>query len=319
MVDSNNNLYMHWGVNMKNGKKAASCSSCFFNEERARNYLERVLWPDGPVCPHCGGMGKAYRMKGKTARAGLWKCSYCRQEFTVTVGTLFERSHIPLHKWLLAVYLLCSSKKGISSHQLHRMLGITYRSAWFMTHRIRAAMRDSVFVKKLGGLGKIVEADETFWGNIEKKKPGARGYQHKMKIFSLVERGGDVRSFRVPTVKGSTLEPILKKQVKKNTHVITDDMGAYQGLKKTFDRHDVVRHSRGEYVRGFIYTNTIENFFSILKRGLVGIYQHVGEQHLKRYVGEFDFWYNYRKVSDTERSVRALKGIVGKRLYYSMD
>ena len=170
----------------------------FHDEQKAREYLEATRWPDGPVCPHCGGSKKIYRLEGKTARPGLFKCGICRRQFTVTVGTLFERSHIPLHKWLYAAYLLCSSKKGISSHQLHRMLGITYKSAWFMTHRIREAMADPVFTDQLGGNGKYVEADETYWGNKGKQRRGARGAAHKEKIFSLVERGGKVRSEVAP-------------------------------------------------------------------------------------------------------------------------
>lgn len=303
---------------MKSGEKKLVYSTCFYDEVRARNFLERIIWPDGPVCPHCGGMEKAYRIRGKGARNGLWMCGHCRKQFTVTVGTLFESSHIPLHKWLMAVYLMCSSKKGISSHQLHRMLGITYKSAWFMTHRIREAMKDPFFVKLLGGFGKIVEADETFWGNMNKKPKGARGYQHKMKVFSLVERNGDVRSFQVPAVTGKTLKPILREQLRRDTHVITDEMGAYKDLDLEFQQHSVVCHIKGEYARGYIHTNTIESYFSVLKRGLTGVYQHVGENHLRRYIGEFDFRYNNRKVSDVDRTINALRGIVGKRLYYSM-
>jgi len=286
------------------------------NEDEARNYLERVRWPNGPVCPHCGENKKIYRLKGDKTRLGLLKCGHCRKQFTVTVGTLFERSHIPLHKWLQATYLLCSSKKGISTHQIHRSVGVTYKSAWFMTHRIRAAMSDSFFVNKLGGKEKIVEADETYWGNKKKKRPGARGFAHKEKIFSLVERGGNVRSFHVPAVNGQTLKPIIREQIKRETRLMTDDFGAYKDLDQEFESHDIVCHSRGEYSRGLIHTNTIENYFSILKRGLTGVYQHVGEQHLKRYVSEFDFRYNYRKVKDIERTLVALHGIEGKRLMY---
>ena len=288
----------------------------FQNEESAREYLENTRWPAGPVCPHCGATKKIYALKGKAHRPGLYKCGACRKQFTVTVGTLFERSKIPLHKWLMAAYLICSSKKGISAHQLHRMLGITYKSAWFMAHRIREAMSDSVFTDKLGGNGKYVEADEAYWGNKGKQRPGARGAAHKEKIFSLVERGGHVRSFHVPAVSGDTLKPILRKQVDKDTHVVTDEMGAYRGLEKDFTSHSVVCHSKGEYVRGPIYTNTIENYFSILKRGLIGVYQHCGAQHLRRYVGEFDFRYNNRDCDDIERTLVALRGIEGKRLVY---
>lgn len=232
------------------------------------------------------------------------------------MGTFFERSKIPLHKWLLSVYLLCASKKGISSHQLHRTLGVTYKNAWFMSHRIREAMKDPVFSRQLGGSGVIVEADETFWGNKGKQRKGARGYTHKEKIFLLVERGGDVRSFHVPTVAERTLRPIMREQIAQATDIMTDEMGSYQELDKEFASHEVVSHGKGEYVRGQIHTNTIENYFSILKRGLVGTYQHVGANHLKQYIGEFDLRYKNRKVSDIERADAALKGIEGKRLTY---
>jgi len=291
----------------------------FYDEDKAIEYLEGVRWPNGPVCPHCGGKEKICRIKKskeKKIRPGLLKCGLCGNQFTVKVGTLFESSHIPLHKWLQATHLLCSSKKGISTHQLHRTLGITYKSAWFMTHRIREAFKDPVFTNKLGGNGKIVEADETYWGNTNKKRPGARGYAHKEKIFSLVERDGEVRSFHVPHVTGKTLKPIIREQIDQDTHIITDEMGAYKNLDKEFDKHSTVCHSQNEYVRGPIYTNTIENYFSILKRGLVGVYQHVGPQHLKRYIGEFDFRYNHREITDAERRDVALQGIEGKRLTY---
>lgn len=288
----------------------------FHDEDAAREYLEGIRWPDGPVCPHCGGMEKAYKLEGKTTRPGLYKCADCRKPFTVTVGTLFERSHIPLHKWLQAAYLLCSSKKGISTHQLHRTLGITYKSAWFMSHRIREAMADPVFVKQLGGNGTVVEVDETYWGVKYRKPAQARGFAHKHCVFSLVERGGCVRSFHVERVTGKTLKPIMQEQIAQDTHIITDEMGAYRGTDQLFASHNFVTHSRGEYARDSIHTNTIEGYFSILKRGLVGIYQHVGEQHLKRYIGEFDFRYNNRKLDDSNRTVVALRGIAGKRLLY---
>ncbi|MEW5910957.1 MAG: IS1595 family transposase [Thermodesulfobacteriota bacterium] len=288
----------------------------FQDEDKAREYLESIRWPEGPICPHCGGHEKTYRLEGKSHRKGLLKCGHCRKQFTVTVGTLFERSKIPLHKWLLAAYLLCSSKKGISAHQLHRMLGITYKSIWFLVHRLREAMADPVFTDQLGGAGKYVEADETYWGNKGKQRRGARGAAHKEKIFSLVERGGNVRSFHVSAVSGATLKPILRQQVDRDTHVVTDEMKSYQGLEKDFTAHSTVCHAKGEYARGPIYTNTIENYFSILKRGLTGVYQHCGPQHLRRYVGEFDFRYSNRKFNDVERTILALRGIEGKRLVY---
>lgn len=293
----------------------------FQDKDKARRYLEKQRWPDGPFCPHCGGVEKIYPITGKTARDGLYKCGDCRKQFTVTVGTLFEGSKIPLNKWLMAVYLMCSSKKGISSHQLHRMLGITYKTAWFMTHRIREAMKDPVFTGKLGGGGGTVEADETFWGNTKPRgQKKGRGYAHKEKIFSLVERGGSVRSFHVQSVNAKTLRPILREQIDASAHLITDEAAQYvlskPSIKNDFASYGFVRHSTGEYVRGGIHTNTIESYFSILKRGLVGTFHHVGPQHLKRYIGEFDFRYNNRHIDDTERADKALKGISGKRLMY---
>lgn len=249
----------------------------FHDTAKAREYLEKLRWPEGPICPHCGGFEKIYTLQGKAHRPGLYKCGDCREQFSVTVGTLFEGSKIPLEKWLMAVYLMCSSKKGISSHQLHRTLGITYKSAWFLTHRIREAMKDPVFTDKLGGGGATVEVDETFWGNRKPKgsKKG-RGYDHKEKIFSLVERGGKVRSFHVPRVNANTLRPILEEQIDKDTHLMTDQFSYYTKAGRMFKSHGVVNHGKGEYVRGPIHTNTIESFFSLLKRGLVGTYHQVG-------------------------------------------
>lgn len=288
----------------------------FQNEDKAREYLEKLRWPEGPICPHCGSIGKHYQLAGKAHRPGLWKCVDCRDQFTVTVGTVFERSKIPLSKWLMAVYLLCSSKKGMSSHQLHRMLGITYKSAWFMTHRIREAMKTG-FAGKMGGNGSVVEADETFYGRKD-GKPKRRGYGHKNAVFSLVERGGDVRSFHVPNVTAKTLKPILLAQVERNTHICTDEANTYKSAKlgKEFKSHKSVNHFKGEYARGKVHVNTIEGYFSILKRGLIGTYHHVGAQHLQRYVTEFDFRYNNRETTDTERADNALRGITGKRLLY---
>lgn len=288
----------------------------FQNEEKAIEYLEQLRWGDKSICPHCGNNEGNYQLKGKTTRKGLHKCKKCRKPFTVKMGTLFEDAHIPLHICLKATYLLSASKKGMSSHQLHRMLGVTYKSAWFLTHRIREAMKDPIFVKKLGGKGKVVEVDETFWGNKGKQRKGARGWGHKEKIFSLVERGGDVKSFHVETVSAKTLKPIMRKQIDEETQIMTDDWKAYTRLDKDFAGHDFVNHSQGEYARGAIHVNNCENYFSILKRGLTGVYQHVGAQHLKRYIGEFDFRYNNRKITDSERSELVLKEIQGKRLLY---
>jgi len=285
----------------------------FIDEDKAREHLEMLRWPNGPFCPHCGDAEKITRLEGKSHRPGLHQCNACRQHFTVTVGTLFERSHIPLHKWLLAFHLMSASKKGISAHQLHRMLGITYKTAWFMAHRIREAMTN----KPNGMLGNSgpVEADETFIGT----KPGARkrrGYGHKNAIVSLVERGGEVRSFHVPSVNAKTLKSILKSHIVENARLVTDDAGQYRIIGPEFAEHDVVCHSNGEYVREDVHTNTVEGYFSILKRGLIGTYQHVSVQHLQRYVCEFDFRYNHRHRTDFQRTTDALKCIEGKRLTY---
>jgi transposase-like protein len=240
----------------------------FTNETKAREYLQSVRWPRGPICPHCGSVENITALNGKSHRAGLHQCNSCREHFTVTVGTLYERSHIPLHKWLYATHLMSASKKGVSAHQLHRMFGITYKSAWFMAHRIRAAMTPSGS-GKLGG-GGIVEADETFVGC----KPGTkvrRGYAHKEAVFALVERGGAIRSFHVPDVTADTLKAKLKQNVAKSARVMTDDAGQYTGLGKTYLDHQTVNHSAKEYVRGDTHTNTIEGAFSIFKRGMYGV------------------------------------------------
>ncbi|MGB5107804.1 MAG: IS1595 family transposase [Candidatus Zixiibacteriota bacterium] len=290
----------------------------FHDEDAAREFLENVRWANGVVCPHCGVIGEHYKVKSKSARKGLRMCKDCRKQFTVTVGTLFERSKIGLNQWLQCAFLMCSSKKGMSSHQIHRILGVTYKTAWFMCHRLREAMKDPVFVGLLGGSGIIVEADETYWGNTRRKGVKVReGYEQKEKIFALVERGGRVPSFHLQHVCGKTLKPILYSQVARETCVMTDEFGGYKGIGDHFVEHGQVKHSHKEYVRGKIHTNTIEGFFSIVKRGLIGTYHHVGSQHLKRYMGEFDFKYSNRKITDSERTVVALKGIAGKRLTYT--
>ncbi|MGA9755430.1 MAG: IS1595 family transposase, partial [Desulfobaccales bacterium] len=256
----------------------------FHDENAARQFLEAIIWPNGPVCPHCGASGRICRIeaqskeKGKGARPGLRACGDCRKQFTVTVGTVFERSKVPLHKWLLATHLICSSKKGISSHQLGRTLKVTYKTAWFMSHRIREAMKP-VNPGMLGGGNNPVEADETFVGS----KPGRkkrRGYAHKNAVLSLVERNGAVRSFHVPSVNADTLKPYLKANITPDAHLMTDDAGQYRLIGPEFARHDVVCHSAGEYVRGKAHTNTAEGFFSIFKRGIYGVYQHVSPFHL---------------------------------------
>jgi transposase-like protein len=288
----------------------------FTDENAARDYLEAIRWPCGRVCPHCGSVGKAY----ETKRVGKYRCAEreCRKDFTVKVGTVFEDSKIPLHKWLLAAYLLCSSKKGMSSHQLHRTLEITYKSAWFMTHRIREAMRTGTF-SPVGGSGKTVEVDETYIGRKEGKPMARGGYHHKRAVLSLVERGGEVRSFHVDRAVVSNVVPIVRKNVKRESVLMTDESNLYVRLGEEFADHQAVEHGAKEYVRGDAHTNTIEGFFSIFKRGFKGIYQHCGEQHLHRYLAEYDFRYNNRSafgVDDQRRADIAMAGIEGKRLTY---
>ncbi|MHB8448382.1 MAG: IS1595 family transposase [Rudaea sp.] len=291
----------------------------FHDEDAAREYLEAIRWPDGPVCPHCGCIGRASRLEGESHRKGLLFCGDCRKQFTVTVGTVFERSKIPLHKWVMASHLLCASKKAISAHQIHRMLGVTYKSAWFMMHRLREAMAGHG-PDKLGSGGGTVEADETYWGNKGKQRKGARGYEHKMKIVSLVDREGEKRSFHVPRVTAKTQRPILEQHVSQTATLNTDEFRAYQTLAPLFKKHDIVTHSKGEYVRGKATTNTVESSFSLLKRGLIGTFHHVGEQHLQRYVTEFDFRWNNRAslgVDDVARTETLLTQVGGKRLTYA--
>jgi transposase-like protein len=291
-------------------------SQIFHDAEAARAYLEATRWPNGAVCPHCGVEGDSTKLAGKTARPGLYQCNACREQFSVTVGTVFERSKIPLHKWLYASWLLCSSKKGISSHQLHRMIGVTYKTAWFMTHRIREAM-NGVPTSKLGGPGSsgVVEADETYFGKTEGQGKGAH-LGKKQKVVALVERGGAVRAFHVPSVNSDNLKDILDGHIHVDARLMTDSAPVYKKIGKDFKSHEVVDHTAGEYARGDVTTNSVEGFFGILKRGIGGVYQHVAPEHLPAYLNEFSFRYSHRKSTDTERTVSALKGIEGKRLTY---
>jgi transposase-like protein len=289
----------------------------YLNEDAAREYLEQKRWPNGAVCPHCGATG-AYKLQPKVdskrpVRQGVWKCKACRKQFTVRVGTIFEDSHIPLYQWLSAIQFLCASKKGISAHQLHRMLNITYKSAWFMAHRIRYAMTQSPVIDKLQG---IVEADETYIGGKHHGKRG-RGSENKTPVFALVERDGRVRAFKTERVTAKNLKAKIRENVDKQAIVMTDEFLAYKGLGKEFV-HYTVNHGAGEYVNGEAHTNTAEGFFSILKRGINGIYQHVSEQHLDRYLAEFAFRYDNRKVDDAVRVAIALGQIEGKRLTYKV-
>ncbi len=293
------------------------------DETAARRHLEKLQWPDGPICPHCGVINEATALSGESTRPGVWKCRPCQKPFSVTVGTVFERSHIPLTKWLLATELLTSSKKGISAHQLHRMLGITYKSAWFMAHRIRAAMAPAKGQPPLGGAGKVVEADETYIGKKDgkRKAEGAGGYAHKRSILSLVERGGKIRSFKLGSATKAEIVPALRANIHPESTLHTDGAQAYK-FTGTVALHESVDH-KDEYVRQGkahkVHTNTLEGFFSVFKRGMVGTYQHCGEQHLDRYLSEFDFRMNHRValgIDDTMRAQIALKGISGKRLTY---
>ena len=300
----------------------SNLSAPYFHDEAAAiDFLENIIWANGIVCPKCGNIGETYKIKGK--RPGLRTCKACRKQFTVKVGTVFESSHIPATKWLQATYLLCASKKGCSSHQLHRMIGVTYKTAWFMFHRIREAMAPGGALTPMGGEGKTVEADETYVGGLEKnkhakdKKHQGRGAVGKEAVFSLVERGGKVRSTHVQHVTAETLGAILNEQLHASSRFMTDEARVYRPLGKGFAEHQAVNHGIGEYVRGDAHTNTIEGYFSIFKRGMKGVYQHCSSDHLKRYLSEFDFRYNEREISDLERTTVALAGIVGKRLTYS--
>jgi len=300
-------------------------------EDEARQLLENLRWAGGVCCPRCGSLdvAKVEANHEKEIRKGLYRCKDCRNQndrnkrkdkdakaipsqFTVTVGTIFEDSHIDLHIWLQAITLLCSSKKGISAHQLHRQLGITYKSAWFMAHRIRYAMGTSIFTKMKG----TVEADETYVGGKSRRAFNQTGFENKTPVVSLVQRNGKVRSFVVSNVTGATLREVLTKNIHPTANLMTDELSAYKTIGNNFVSHDVVNHSKYEYVRGNAYTNTVEGFFSILKRGINGVYHHVSKEHLHRYLAEFDFRYNNRKIDDNERTLKALAGFEGKRLKY---
>ncbi len=288
----------------------------FTDETAAREHLESLQWPDGPFCPHCGSLN-ATRLGGTHHRAGLVQCNDCRQQYTVTVGTVFERSKVALNKWLLVNHLMCSSKKGMSAHQIARMIGVSYKTAWFMCHRIREAMKPSSPEPLGTSPDAVVEADETYVGgkarNRATRKPAA-----KKAVVALVERGGEVRSFHVANVNAKTLRPLIVTNVSRAAHLMTDESPVYTRVGREFNGHSAVNHSASEYVTtgGFKHSNTVENFFSIFKRGVIGTYHHLSEAHLGRYTAEFDFRYNTRKLNDTERADIALKGITGKRLTY---
>lgn len=318
----------------------------FHNEAAAFEHVESILWPQGPVCPHCGNMGRIYKLEGVYSKAskknpegverhGLKKCGECRKQFTVRIGTIFEESHIPLHKWLQAIHLMCSSKKGISSNQLHRVLEITLKSAWFLSHRIREAMREGN-LGPMGGNGKIVEADETYFGKKSGPAPtmsttgkpftkgGKSGPAHKRAVLGLVERGGKVRTFHVEKANKDNVAHLVTENVARESVLYTDESRLYETLGKQFVDHQTTKHSAKEYVRydngAVIHSNTIENYFSVFKRGMKGVYQHCAEKHLHRYLAEFDYRYNRRiglGIDDKERSIQALMGVKGKRLTYN--
>jgi transposase-like protein len=296
----------------------------FHDADKAREWLEARLWKDGRPCPHCGVMDQSTLMKGKSHRPGLYQCNACREPFTVTVGTLYERSKVPLNKWLAATHLMMASKKGMSALEIGRLLGLSKKTAWFLCHRIRESLRETK-PEPLGGKYLVVEADETYIGGKEKNKhainrrPGSQGGSGKEAVVSLVQRGGRVRSTHMSAVTGKTLKPILHAQIDLDSYLMTDENTVYSPIGDAFELHETVNHGIGEYVRGEAHTNTVEGYFSILKRGIIGTFHHVSQQHLKRYLAEFDFRYNERSalgVNDSERMARSIPGIVGKRLTY---
>ena len=296
----------------------------FHDEAAAFAFVEGIIWNGTPVCPHCGCMGRIGAIKAnpdKKVRMGLKKCGDCRKQFTVRIGTIFEDSHLPLTKWLQAIYLMCSSKKGVSAHQLHRTLEITYKTAWFLEHRIREAMRSGALAP-FGGKGGAVEVDETFYGREPGKKVG-RGAAHKIKVLTLLDREtGVARSHVVDDLKASTIEPILREAIAKEARLMTDEAHHYRVIGGEFAQHGTTSHAAGEYVNAAdptIHSNTVEGYFGIFKRGMRGVYQKASKKHLHRYLAEFDFRYSNRAakgVDDEARAIKALEGIVGKRLTY---
>lgn len=309
--------------------EAAHTNPIYIDEDAARAHLERLLWPDGPVCPHCGVTGEATAMQGKSHRKGLYNCRACNEPFTVTVGTIYESSHIPLHKWVYATHLMSASKKGVSALQLQRQLGLgSYRSAWFLAHRIREAMLDTSS-DQLGGEGKIVEVDETYYGKVAeppklrtsgkpflKRKPSARA---KRAVLGLVERGGRAKMLHIAHADKATVSRLVLAHVHPASRLHTDESKLYTGADKVFASHETVRHTAGEYARGDVNTNSAEGCFGVFKKGMTGVYQHCSEKHLGRYVAEFSFRHNYREklgFNDADRADYVTRGAAGKRLYY---
>lgn len=302
----------------------------FHNEAAAYRFVEKRIWPNGPVCPHCKATDRISPMNGASTRIGTYKCYHCRKPFTVKVGTIFESSHVKMHLWLQAIFLIASSKKGISANQLHRTLGVTLKTAWFIGHRIREAMREGG-LGPLGGEGMIVEADETYYGKQADPQPseqrkgrpylkGGQGPSGKRAILGLIERGGSVRTFHVAQATKVNVAELVTANVSRESKLYTDESRLYRGMDEVFAAHESVKHSAGQYVReGGIHSNTIESYFSVFKRGMRGTYQHCAEKHLHRYLAEFDFRHNRRValgVNDVTRADRILSGVVGKRLTY---
>jgi len=289
----------------------------FQDESTAFAYVEARLWPSGPVCPFCGGLDRVKRLNGKATRPGLCKCYDCQKQFTVRIGTIFESSHLPLHLWLQIIHFMCASKKGISTRQIQRLLQCSMKTAWFLGMRIREAMIPAG-AAPIGGEGATIEADETFVG----RKAGTKLYKsisEKQVVFTLVERGGHARSVHVPNVRSETLREAIVANSNLKASFMTDEWNAYKVVGPMFASHATVNHQRGEYVRGSAYTNTVEGYFLILKRGIYGVYQHVSVEHLQRYLCEFDFRYSNREargVDDVARADLALLGFKGKRLTY---
>jgi transposase-like protein len=292
----------------------------YTDENAARKHLEKLLWPDGPVCPHCGTVDAATKLKGKSTRPGVYKCRECEKPFSVTVGTVFERSHIPLNKWVYATDLLTASKKGMSAHQLHRMLDVTYKTAWFMAHRIRKAMEDTN-PAAMGGNSGPVQVDETYFGNTSKRaKSYKKGHKNKQSVMALVDDKGKARAFHVQGMNVDKVCNILFTNVMRKATLVTDEAGIYKFVGGQYADHQTVLHAGREYVNKDGYTtNNVENFFGIFKKGMTGVYHFCGEQHLQRYLNEFSFRYTHRSgvgIDDAERGEIALKGITGKRLTY---
>ncbi|HWM91421.1 MAG TPA: IS1595 family transposase [Thermoanaerobaculia bacterium] len=297
----------------------AQLTKVFADEDLAREWLEAKRWPNGPVCPHCESVNQAYKLTPKATssrpvRKGVWKCRACRMQFTVTIGTVFAETHIPLNKWLYAIHLMCASKKGVSALQLSRTVEVTYKSAWFLAHRIRKAMEKDPMRAKLTG---TVEADETYVGG---KGTGSQGGPmaggSKIAVFTLISRDGEARSTVVEDVKAKTLKGIIREEVEGTAHIMTDQMQSYHGLGREFASHGTVDHSAQEYVRGVIHVNFSESYFSLFKRGIIGAFHHISRKHIQRYLEEFDFRWTRRKITDSERMLSAVAGTEGKRLYY---